>query len=134
MDRLDEKESVMTKFNKFASVLAIALIGGLSMAPIPAKADDWNRHRQSEKNQWGSLAVGAGAIGVLGAITHNKTVAGLGLAGAIYSGYRYSQDDGRDNRWDWNHRRDRDRDWDRHHDRNDRWDRDRHDRDWHRDH
>ena len=108
----------------YTSALAVLAVGTAMMAPSMASAQSWSSHRQSQKNQWKDLAIGAGALGVIGALTHNDGLTLGGLAGALYSGYRYDQD-GRYhdyNRYD----RDRDRNWNR--DRNRRGDGD-HDRD-----
>jgi hypothetical protein len=100
--------------------LAVVVIGAALMAPSMAGAQSWHSHRQNQKEQWKDLAIGAGALGLLGVLTHNDTLTFGGLAGAAYSGWRYDQD-GRDHR----DRYDRDRDWDRY-GRNDRRDSDRH--------
>jgi hypothetical protein len=118
------------------SIVAIAL-GAVLMVPSIAGAQSY--HRQNQKNQWKDLAIGAGALGILGALTHNDTLTAIGAAGALYSAYRYDAD-GQcyGERWEhgravWVHVPDRDR-HDSNWNRNDR-DRDDHnwDRDWNRD-
>ena len=62
---------------------------------------DWlSRHRQETKNEWRNIAVGAGAVGVLGLLQHDKTLAFIGGAGALYSLNRYEQDRRSENRAD----------------------------------
>src|SRR5579872_7586831 len=79
-----------------ANVLAITAILGVMAAPIAARADGWrdrpSDHRQQTQNQWKDLAIGAGALGLIGALTHNNTLTYAGVGGALYSGYRYEQD------------------------------------------
>src|SRR5207237_5166140 len=48
--------------------------------------------RQDTKNEWRNIAIGSGALGALGALTHEKTLFFGGLAGAGYSAWRYEQD------------------------------------------
>ncbi len=53
---------------------------------------DQRRHRQDTKNEWRNIAAGAGALGVLGALSGDRTLAFAGTAGALYSLNRYEQD------------------------------------------
>jgi hypothetical protein len=49
-------------------------------------------HRQNQKNDWRNLGyVGAGAA-VLGVLTHDPLLAGIGVTGGLYSAWRYEQD------------------------------------------
>ena len=64
-----------------AALLATAVI---TASPVLAS--------QSSKNTWRNLAIGSGAVGVLGLVNHNKTETILGAAGAAYSANRYEQD------------------------------------------
>src|SRR5438067_420536 len=50
------------------------------------------RHRQDTKNEWRNIAAGAGALGVLGLLSGDRTLAFAGTAGALYSLNRYEQD------------------------------------------
>ena len=57
---------------------------------------DW-RHRESDrrqqtKNEWRNIAIGAGAVGVLGLLKKDNTLMFAGAAGALYSLNRYEQD------------------------------------------
>ncbi|HWA82513.1 MAG TPA: hypothetical protein VG820_03705 [Fimbriimonadaceae bacterium] len=122
--------------------LAALAIGAVLMVPSLAGAQNW--HRSNQKNQWKDLAIGAGAIGLIGALSHNDTMTAVGAAGALYSLYRYDSDgncyrrdwDGAHHRYTWvrdtarDRGRDRDRDRDGDRDRNRDKDRNRdHDRD-----
>lgn len=49
-------------------------------------------HRQDTKNQWRNLAIAAGGLGVLGALSHDNTLTFAGAAGALYSLDRYEKD------------------------------------------
>ncbi len=59
---------------------------------LPADAAAQTSRRQKSKNQWRNLAIGGGALGVLGLVTKNKTLTYGGLAGGAYSAWRYEQD------------------------------------------
>lgn len=107
--------------NTLTRSLASLAIGAVLLVPSIAGAQNW--HRSSQKNQWKDIAIGAGALGVLGALSHNDTLTAIGAAAALYSAYRYDAD-GRSYRHEWNshqHRydwvrdpdHDRDRDGDR---------------------
>jgi len=91
----DERSANRTRSIAVA-LTAIATIGTLPVFSIPAQAQsNWARQRQTRqntKNTWRNLAIGAGGIGVLGALSHDPTVAILGAAGSLYSLNRYEQD------------------------------------------
>lgn len=53
---------------------------------------DRRHHRQDTKNEWRNIAIGAGALGVLGALSGDRTLAFAGAAGSLYSLNRYEQD------------------------------------------
>ncbi|HTQ08895.1 MAG TPA: hypothetical protein VMI31_02370 [Fimbriimonadaceae bacterium] len=96
--------------------IAVIALGAALMAPTVASAQSW--HRQTERDNWKNLAIGAGVVGLIGALSHNDTLAGIGAAGAFYSAYRYDADGrcyGRDRRDDWVRIPDRDRNRDRDH-------------------
>ena len=108
--------------NTFVSVLAMAMFGTTVLAPVAAfgqRYDSEAQHRQNKQNEWRNLTIGSVAVAAIGVATHNKTLMAVGAAGALYSGYRLSQDGNGDR-----HRRND-------HDRNDRYrnDRDRNGRD-----
>ena len=50
------------------------------------------KHRQDKKNEWRNIAIGAGALGIIGLLKHDSTLTFVGGAGALYSAYRYEQD------------------------------------------
>lgn len=79
-----------------ANMLAAATLCGCVLTPITASAQDWrdreSSHRQQTKNQWRNIAIGSGALGVLGLFKHDNTLTFAGTAGALYSAYRYEQD------------------------------------------
>jgi hypothetical protein len=95
--------------NKIATQIAlVGALAGISAMPLNAKAQTvthWiqrqtktsehnnrhHRHHDSGKN-WQSLSyVGAGAA-VVGILTHNPVLTGIGIAGGLYSTYRFEQD------------------------------------------
>ena len=54
---------------------------------------DWlSHHRRDSKNEWRNIAIGAGALGALGFLTHENFLGFAGTAGALYSLNRYEQD------------------------------------------
>src|SRR5450631_3390752 len=81
------------------NLVAALAVGGATLAPASGLASQHHysrhqaaTHRQHTKNTWRNAAYGSGALGVLGLITHNGTLATLGLAGAGYSALRYEHD------------------------------------------
>src|SRR5579862_5731298 len=70
--------------------LAVLAICTAIAAPSIASAQSW--HRQDMRDQWKDVAIGAGVVGLLGAVTHNDTLLGIGAAGVLYSAYRYDAD------------------------------------------
>jgi len=64
--------------------------------PLGAGAQSWrdrtSSHRQQKKNEWRNLAIGAGALGLVGLLKHDSTLTFAGAAGSLYSAYRYEQD------------------------------------------
>ena len=79
-----------------AQMLAVVMLGGVVLTPITASAqsrrDRENQHRQDKKNEWRNIAIGSGALGVLGLLSKNNTLMWSGVAGGLYSTYRYEQD------------------------------------------
>ena len=84
------------------TVAAFCAVVGFIAAPMIANAHmggDGQRRSQSS-NQWKDRAVAGGVVGAIGLLTHNKTLAIAGIAGALYSSSRAdsdsrSHDDGR---------------------------------------
>jgi hypothetical protein len=77
-------------------LLAATMIGPCLVAPATAGAQSWLNneihHRQQSKNTWRNAAIGAGALGVYGLVSHNSALAIIGGAGALYSLSRYEHD------------------------------------------
>jgi len=85
-------------------LFAILTVASTMMASIPASAQRWDNQdrryyrdneydrRQKTKNEWRNIAIGAGALGVLGLLNHDSTLTFAGAAGALYSANRYEQD------------------------------------------
>lgn len=82
----------MTFKSMIASGIAALTVSAFAMAPVTVQAQSWRQHRHSQQNQWRDIAIGAGAVGLLGALTHDDTLTFGGAAGALYSAYRYDQD------------------------------------------
>jgi hypothetical protein len=79
-----------------ASLMAAAVFSGAILTPITASAQSWEdqeyHHRQQTKNEWRNIAIGAGAVGVLGLLKHDSFLTFAGAGGALYSAWRYEQD------------------------------------------
>lgn len=81
-----------------AQFVAFGAIG--SMVAVPAIASAQNirdlekliDRRQSKKNEWRNIAIGSGALGILGLLKKDNTLFFAGTAGALYSLHRYEQD------------------------------------------
>lgn len=86
-----EKELTVNKRNAFTSLLAAIAMGGAVLTATPALAQD-SSHRQKTKNEWRNLAIGSGAVSLLGLVKHDNTLTFAGAAGALYSANRYEQD------------------------------------------
>jgi len=88
--------------HRVAGFAALAAISLTTLTPIAASADGnkWWQHKsysqsenqQENKNNWRNLAIGAGALAVVGLLNHNKTLTAIGAAGAAYSADRYEKD------------------------------------------
>jgi hypothetical protein len=81
----------------YLSALAATVLGGSTLTFTPANAQFWNmrayrHHRDNHRNEWRNIAIGAGALGLIGALEHDDTLFFAGTAGALYSAYRYDQD------------------------------------------
>jgi hypothetical protein len=73
---------------KAGTIAALALLMLVSLMAPMAHADS----QQKNKNLWRNLGIGSAVIAGHGLLTHNKTEALLGVAGAAYSAHRYEQD------------------------------------------
>jgi hypothetical protein len=82
----------------FAQLVAFGTVASMAAVPMTVSAQsirDLERlvdRRQSKKNEWRNIAIGAGALGVLGLLRKDNTLFFAGTAGALYSAYRYEQD------------------------------------------
>jgi hypothetical protein len=74
-----------------AGLMTVAVFGTAVLPAIPVSAQS-SHHRQQTKNNWRNAAIGAGALGVAGLLTHNSTLAIVGGAGSLYSLSRYEHD------------------------------------------
>ena len=82
-----------TNFSKIAAAIALGTATlGIAPAANAQSISDLLSHKQKNKNNWRNLAIGGGALGVVGLFTKNKTLTYLGLGGGLYSAYRYEQD------------------------------------------
>lgn len=85
------------------SLIAAAGILAVGALPTVASADHWHdahHHRIHDSgNGWRDLSILGGVAGIAGVVTHNSTLAAVGLGGALYSGYRYEQDRAHDRDW-----------------------------------
>lgn len=65
------------KIATFGTMAALMLVPSLTFA-----------NTRGDRNEWNNLAIGAAALGVIGALSHNSTLAAVGVGGAAYSVYR----------------------------------------------
>ena len=82
-------------FNKFApSVAALCAVVGFAATPLIANAHlkAGGLGKLQSSNKWKNRAVAGGVVGALGLLTHNKTLAIAGIAGALYSSSRADSD------------------------------------------
>lgn len=79
-------------------ILAAGAMLFTGAAPLTANAQSLKdlekiaQRRQDKKNEWRNIAIGAGAVAVLGLFKKDSTLTFAGTAGALYSLYRYEQD------------------------------------------
>lgn len=85
----------MTRFKikLLAGLLSCSLVAPLASVPYNAYAtqSEYER-RQKTKNDWRNIAIGSGALAILGLINNDKTLTFAGTIGALYSAHRYEQD------------------------------------------
>jgi hypothetical protein len=77
-----------------AHVAVLGLLLGAALIPTNARGQDVKKwiDRQTHKNDWRNLGIaGAGVAGV-GLLTHSPLLIGVGVAGGLYSAYRYEED------------------------------------------
>ena len=70
----------------------LVLFGALIPAVSNAQLDRILQNRQNKKNEWRNIALGSGAVALLGLLKHDSTLVFAGTAGALYSAWRYEQD------------------------------------------
>ncbi len=80
--------------NGLAAFVLLFAVAAPSLAPAQnigdlAKLID---RRQDKKNEWRNIAIGAGALSILGLLKKDNTLFFLGAAGALYSLDRYEKD------------------------------------------
>jgi hypothetical protein len=88
---LRQGEETMNLKATWAGLMMVAVAGTAVLPAMPAAAQS-SHHRQQTKNTWRNVAIGSGALGVYGLLSHNSTAAILGGAGALYSASRYEHD------------------------------------------
>jgi hypothetical protein len=71
---------------KTGTVWALAATLALSLIAPIARADD-----QGNKNMWRNIGIGSAVVAGHGLLTHNRTEAIIGVAGAAYSAHRYEE-------------------------------------------
>lgn len=64
----------------------------LASALVLSAAAHAQDHRQKTKNTWRNIAIGSAALGTVGLIKGNSTLALLGLGGGLYAADRYEHD------------------------------------------
>jgi hypothetical protein len=75
-----------------AAMLGLTVLSPLAVSAQGRRLAQESHHRQQTKNQWRNLAIGGGALGVIGLLTHNNVLTYGGLAGGLYSLSRYEHD------------------------------------------
>lgn len=75
-------------------MLALCAVAAMATAPMVASAQSRGdiQHRKQSRDQWKDIGIAGGAVGILGLLTHNDTLAVAGIGGGLYSAYRYDQD------------------------------------------
>jgi len=78
----------------FAIALVISTLGIVALPAISRAQnyETYRQHRDKERNKWRDLAIGSGILGIIGITQHNDTLTAIGVGGAVYSTYRYSED------------------------------------------
>ena len=81
-----------------AKFVALGAVASMFAAPMTVQAqsirdlENLVNRRQQKKNEWRNIAIGAGALGILGLLKKDNTLFFAGTAGALYSLHRYEQD------------------------------------------
>jgi len=76
------------------TLIALCALMCTVLAPLSASAQTQAEidHRQKSKNNWRNLGIGSGAVGAYGLLKGNRNLAAVGIAGGLYSAWRYEQD------------------------------------------
>ena len=82
----------LAKFVALGTIASIAAVPAIASAQNVRDLQNLIDRRQSKKNEWRNIAIGAGALGVLGLLKKDNTLFFAGTAGALYSLHRYEQD------------------------------------------
>lgn len=83
---------MMKAFAPLFAAVAIVATGALPTSAMAQRHYDRNDSRKASKEQWKDVAVVGGVVGLIGAATHNPTLAAVGAAGAAYGAVRYDND------------------------------------------
>lgn len=82
----------MKIWKTFGLLLALgSMILSPAIGAAQSKKSESDR-RQQTKNEWRNIAIGSGALAILGLLKDDSTLTFAGSAGALYSAYRYEQD------------------------------------------
>ena len=73
------------------NLLAFAALGGLAIPAVGGYQNTVAR-RQQTQNEWQNIAIGSGAVALLGLLSKDNRLVFAGGAGALYSIYRYQED------------------------------------------
>ncbi|HLK15505.1 MAG TPA: hypothetical protein VKT78_11935 [Fimbriimonadaceae bacterium] len=82
-------------FRQFAAYVALlGLILAGASAPSNAHGQSIQKwiDRQKHKNDWRNLGYAGAGVAGLGLLTHSPLLVGVGVAGGLYSAYRYEED------------------------------------------
>lgn len=82
-------------FKQFVSnVVLLGLLVGAASMPTDAHSQNIKKwiDRQTHKNDWRNLGYAGAGVAGLGLLTHSPLLIGAGVAGGLYSAYRYEED------------------------------------------
>ena len=82
-------------FRQFASHVALlGLLLGAAFFPTDGHGQNIKKwvDRQTHKNDWRNLGIGGAGVAGIGLLTHSPLLIGVGVAGGLYSAYRYEED------------------------------------------
>ena len=87
----DRENEEMKHKASLAGLMTAAVVATALIPAMPSAAQD-SSHRQKTKNNWRNAAIGSGALGIYGLLSHNNTLTAVGAAGGLYSLNRYEHD------------------------------------------